>query len=475
MTHVTHVKDRVELMSISIREAIKRAKADRLKAVVEVLDRPHFVPTQAGAPRGVPGVSLSGMPYLVKDNILTGEGYTTAGSKVLQNFRAPEEATVIKKLKEAGAVLIGKTNLDEFAMGSSTENSAFGPTKNPYDKTRVAGGSSGGSAAAVAAGIVPFALGSDTGGSIRQPAAFCGVVGLKPTYGRVSRYGLIAMASSLDQIGPIAQDVATAADVLAIIAGRDEKDETTVEKPKDFKRDFKKGARGLRIGLVKEFFGQGLDSLVRQRVLEAAEGLKKEGAKISWVSLPLARLGLSIYYLIQPAEVSANLARYDGVRYGLSIRQMSGLAGKQVSNVDEMYRRVRTEGFGQEAKRRIILGTFALSEGYQDKWYLKAVGARYALTKQVEKVFKKVDLLLSPTTPTAAFKIGEKRDPLSMYLSDIYTVLANLTGIPAISVPVGFARGLPVGLQLMARRWDEKTLLRGAGAVERWNLANNRK
>jgi aspartyl-tRNA(Asn)/glutamyl-tRNA(Gln) amidotransferase subunit A len=440
--------------TVNLRKAIQKAKADELNAVLQVFASAK----RAGRPW--PRLVAAGQPYLAKDNIVTKEGRTTAGSLILKDFKSLEDATVITKLRKAGAVLIGKTNLDEFAMGSSTENSAFGVTRNPFDKSRVAGGSSGGSAAAVAANIVPFALGSDTGGSIRQPAAFCGVVGLKPTYGRVSRYGLIAMASSLDQIGPLAKTTEEVAQILEIIAGRDEKDETTSDKPKDFKKDLKKGAKGLKIGMVKEFFTQGLDPKIKKIILEKVSQLKKEGAKIVEVSLPLAKEALAIYYLIQPAETSANLARYDGVRYGLSARG-------QFKTVDEMYKATRTAGFGKEVKRRIILGTFTLAEGYQDEYYLKACAARAALTAQVEQVFKKVNLLLSPTTPTVAFKIGEKKDPLAMYLSDIYTVLANLTGIPAISVPVGFVGHLPVGLQLMAKKWDEKTLLRGAYAVEK--------
>jgi aspartyl-tRNA(Asn)/glutamyl-tRNA(Gln) amidotransferase subunit A len=392
---------------------------------------------------------LEGVPMALKDNILVKDIRATSGSKILENYVASYDATVAKKLKAAGAVILGKTNMDEFAMGASTETSYFGPTKNPHDPTRVPGGSSGGSAAAVAANMCIYALGSDTGGSVRQPASFCGVTGLKPTYGAVSRYGLMAMASSLDQIGPITKSAEDAQIVFDIIRGKDGMDSTTVEnKNKKGKIDIKK----LKIGIPKEYFVAGMDSAVEKVVREAIEKLKKAGAKIVEVSLPHAKYALAVYYLIVPAEVSANMARYDGVRYGYQTKKSKTLL--------ETYLKTRAEGFGDEVKRRIMLGTYTLSAGYYDAYYLQAQKMRTLIRQDFEKVFKEVDCLVMPTSPTTAFKIGEKiNDPLMMYLSDVFTVSANVAGLPAISVPCGEVKKLPVGLQIMGKWFDEETIL----------------
>ena len=409
----------------------------------------------------VQGLPLEGVALAVKDNICIKDTITTAGSKILKNYKAVYDATVISKLKSAGATFLGKTNLDEFAMGASTENSAFGPTKNPHDHSRVPGGSSGGSAAAVAAGLAVAALGSDTGGSIRQPAAFCGVVGLKPTYGRVSRHGLIAMASSLDQIGPLTKNVYDSALLLNFLAGKDPMDSTAAsEKVPDFTENLTKSIKGLKIAMPKEYFavpvgrqGEGLDSEVNNKVEQAISKLESLGAHIDQVSLPHADYALAAYYLIVPSEVSSNLARYDGVRYGLH---------KEGKDLLGTYLKSRSEGFGDEARRRIILGTYTLSSGYYDAYYLRAQKARTLIRRDFEKVFEKFDVVVGPTAPTTAFKIEEKKDPLSMYLSDIYTVSVNLAGLPAISVPCGKVGDLPAGLQIIGKKFDEETILRTA-------------
>jgi len=410
-----------------------------------------------------PIISKTGIlnvPYLCKDNIVTLELPTTVASKILENFVSPYEATVVTKLRQAGAVMVGKSNLDEFAMGSSTENSAFGVTKNPIDETRVPGGSSGGSAAAVASGMVPFALGSDTGGSIRQPASFCGVVGLMPTYGRVSRYGLIAMASSLDRIGPITTCVKDAARVLQIIAGYDEHDSTTVDiEVPDYVSVLDGDIKGLKIGVPKEYFGEGVNETIVQVVRLGIEMLEKQGAVVREISLPNSKYALATYYIIQPSEVSANLARYDGIRYGIS--------AKDANNLWEVYDKSRAQGFGVEVKRRIMLGTYTLSAGFRDAYYDKAQRVRTLIKQDFDKAFEQVDVIISPTTPTVAFKIGERvQDPLSMYRADLLTAPASLAGLPAISVPGGEVEGLPVGLQIMGRQFDEKTILRVAYAYE---------
>jgi len=401
---------------------------------------------------------LAGIPVAVKDNILIEGEKCTAASKILENYLAPYDATVIKKLKKAGAVFIGKTNLDEFAMGSSTENSAFGPTKNPHDLERVPGGSSGGSAATVAAEGAICALGSDTGGSIRQPASFCGVVGLKPTYGRVSRYGLIAFASSLDQIGVFTKTSRDAQLALEAIEGHDELDSTsaTLEK-KDREPEVK--LKNLKIGVPKEYFVQGLDNEVKQVVQKAISQYEKAGAHIEEVSLPHSEYGLPCYYIIQAAEASANLARYDGIKYGLSERGKDLLDG---------YLRSRQKGFGDEVKRRIMLGTYTLSAGYYDAYYLKAQKVRTKIIEDFKKAFEKVDVLMGPTSPTVAFKLGEKTtDPVSMYLSDVYTVPISLAGLPALSLPCGKVGHLPVGLQIIGWHFEEEKILAVASIYEK--------
>ena len=397
---------------------------------------------------------LAGIPFCIKDNILVKDVKCTAASKILKNYIAPYDATVVKKLKDLGAVILGKTNMDEFAMGSSTENSAFFPTYNPHDLTRVPGGSSGGSAAAVASHFSLYALGSDTGGSIRQPASFCGVVGLKPTYGAVSRYGLIAMASSLDQIGPIAKTVEDARIIFEAIAGKDPLDSTSVQfdlKPKTF------NLKTLRIGVPKEYFIEGIDKEVEDIVKGAIKKFEKAGAKILEISLLHTEYALPCYYVIVPSEVSANLARYDGIKYGFSkIKDQKS----KVKNLLDVYLQTRGEGFGDEVRRRIMLGTFALSAGYYEAYYLRAQKVRSKILEDFKKAFEKVDVILTPTTPTPAFKIGEKiTDPLSMYLSDIFTVPVNLAGLPALSLPCGKTqKGLPVGLQIIGKAFDEETI-----------------
>ena len=409
---------------------------------------------------------LFGLPVAIKDNISTKGIKTTCSSKILENYIPPFDATVIKKLNEQGYILTGKTNLDEFAMGSSTENSAFFPTKNPWDYERVPGGSSGGSAAAVGAGIVPAALGSDTGGSIRQPAAFCGVIGLKPTYGRVSRYGLVAFASSLDQIGPITRNVEDCALLLNVISGKDSRDSTSSDKEvPDYLSYIGKDIKGIKIGLPKEFFIEGLDSKIKETVLSAAKQLEKEGAEILEVSMPTTKYAIEAYYIIAPSEASSNLARYDGVRYGYR--------AKDYKDLEEMYSKTRDEGFGAEVKRRIMLGTYSLSSGYYDAYYLKAQKVRTLIYQDFMNAFESVDLLLTPTTPDVAFKIGEKiSDPLQMYLSDIFTVSVNMAGVPGISIPCGFKDGLPIGMQLIGKPFDEGTILQVAHYYERLNDFN---
>ena len=405
---------------------------------------------------------LAGVPAAIKDNLLIDGTVCTAGSKILKNYVSAYDATVIKKLRKAGVTFLGKTNMDEFAMGSSTENSAYGVTKNPHDLTRVPGGSSGGSAAAVAADLAVFALGSDTGGSIRQPASLCGVVGLKPTYGRVSRHGLIALASSLDQIGPITKNVYDSALVLSVIAGHDIFDSTTVPiSVTDYTKNLTKDIKGLRVGVPKEFFGEGLADEVNQKVQESILKLKDMGCEIVDISLPHAKYALAAYYIIVPCEASANLARFDGIRYGHS--------AKEAKTLLETYLESRSEGFGSEPKRRIMLGAYALSSGYYDAYYLKAQKIKALIKKDFNDAFKKVDVIVGPTSPSVAFKIGEKAsDPLSLYLSDIYTVPMNLAGIPALSLPCGNGSksNLPVGFQIIGRPFDEETVLRVSYQLE---------
>ncbi len=404
---------------------------------------------------------LAGVPIAVKDVLATKGVRTTAGSKILANFIAPYDATAVAKLEAAGAVMLGKTNCDEFAMGSSNENSGFYPVHNPVDLTRVPGGSSGGSAAAVAAGMAVAALGSDTGGSIRQPAAFCGVVGLKPTYGRVSRYGLIAFASSLDHVGCFGKTVKDAALVLQHMAGRDPLDSTSADVPvPDYAAQLGQPLAGKKIGIPKEYFGEGLDPEVRAAVESGVQELAKAGCEVVQISLPHTDYAIPTYYLVATAEASSNLARYDGVRYGVRAEGVKTLA--------EMYRKTRDAGFGAEVKRRIMLGTYALSAGYYDAYYLKAQRVRSLLARDFDEAFARVDAIVTPTTPTAAFKLGEKADdPLAMYLADIYTVTANLVGVPGLSVPCGKSReGLPIGIQILGKHFDESTVLQLGHVVE---------
>jgi aspartyl-tRNA(Asn)/glutamyl-tRNA(Gln) amidotransferase subunit A len=400
---------------------------------------------------------LAGLPVAVKDVLCTRGQRTTCASKMLQNFVPPYNAHVIERLLRADAVIIGKTNLDEFAMGSSTENSAFQVTRNPWDLERIPGGSSGGSAAAVAACEAPLALGTDTGGSVRQPAGLCGIVGLKPTYGRVSRFGLIAYASSLDQVGPFGHDVADVALLLEVIAGHDRRDSTSVDRPVPaYRQSLNQFVRPLTIGIACEHFGAGLDAEVEQSVRAALKVYEHQGATIKEISLPHSAYAIAAYYLVATAEASSNLARYDGVHYGYR--------APEHANLIDMYARTRGEGFGSEVKRRIMLGTYALSSGYKDAYYLKALKVRRLIKDDFDRAFAACDVIAGPTSPTPAFRVGERTaDPLAMYLSDIYTISCNLAGLPGISIPCGFTKcGLPIGLHLMARHFEEEKLLRVA-------------
>jgi aspartyl-tRNA(Asn)/glutamyl-tRNA(Gln) amidotransferase subunit A len=404
---------------------------------------------------------LLGIPIAVKDNLCTDGIKTTCASKILGNFVPPYDATVVRNLKKAGYVLCGKPNMDEFAMGSSTENSGFFVTKNPWDLDRIPGGSSGGSAAAIAAGECIGALGSDTGGSIRQPAACCGVVGLKPTYGRVSRYGLVAFASSLDQIGPITKDVTDSALLMNVLAGHDPNDSTSANIPvPDFTRALKKDVKGLKIGMPKEYFIEGMDPEVEKAVKDAVKTLEGLGAKVVEISLPHTDYAIATYYILATSEASSNLARYDGVKYGFRVQAPKDLL--------DLYMKTRDQGFGPEVKRRIMLGTYALSAGYYEAYYKKGQQARTLIKRDFDEAFKTVDVIATPTAPTAAFKIGEKTtDPLQMYLSDIFTISVNLAGIPGMSLPCGFTKNnLPIGLQILGKHFDEETILHAAFAYE---------
>ena len=404
---------------------------------------------------------LTGIPMQIKDNMCTRGVATTCSSRMLRNFVPPYDATVVERLRQQGAVFLGKGNMDEFAMGSSTENSAFFPTHNPWDLARVPGGSSGGPAASVAAGEAMASLGSDTGGSIRQPAALCGIVGLKPTYGLVSRYGLVAFASSLDQIGPMTRDVTDCALVLNAIAGHDPRDSTSLPQPTpDYRRALTGDVRGMRIGVPKEYFAQGIDPEVAAAIRQAVGVLQRLGASVDWdVSLPSTPYALAVYYILAPSECSANLARYDGVKYGFSY--------KDGESMWEELEKTRQHGFGPEVKRRIMLGTYSLSSGYYDAYYLKAQKVRTLITREFQDAFQRYDVLITPTSPTVAFRLGEKtEDPLQMYLSDVCTIPVNIAGIPGISIPCGYAHGLPVGMQIMGPALGEEALLRAAYAYE---------
>jgi len=446
--------DRIETVNGSL-NAFNLIAGERAMARAQEIDRRRAAGESSGP--------LAGVPIAIKDNIDVRGMLTTASSRILRDFFPPYDATVVRRLETAGAVIVGKTNCDEFAMGSSNENSAFGAVHNPWALDRIPGGSSGGSAAAVAARCAPVALGSDTGGSIRQPAACCGVVGLKPSYGRVSRYGLLAFASSLDQIGPFARTVADAATVLSVIAGVDPCDATTSTEPiPDFAASLTGRVNDIRIGVPRAFVAEGVDDQVRRAYEAALERLRGEGATLVDIDLPHAKYAVPVYYLVCTAEASSNLARYDGVKYGYR-------SSAAKDSLKEMYSRTRDEGFGPEVKRRIMLGTYVLSAGYYDAFYLKALQVRTLLRRDYDQAFERADVVAMPTMPTPAFKLGEKTDdPLQMYLADVFTVSANLAGLPGVSVPCGFSiEGLPIGFQLTGRMFDEATLLRVADAYER--------
>jgi aspartyl-tRNA(Asn)/glutamyl-tRNA(Gln) amidotransferase subunit A len=443
--------DRIERLSDL--NAFITVTSDSALARAEAVDR--------AAEKGEPLPPLAGAIIAVKDNMVMRGVRTTAGSRILFNYKPPYTATAVERLEAAGAIIVGKTNCDEFAMGSSNENSAYGSVKNPWDTTRVPGGSSGGSAVAVAAEMAMVALGSDTGGSIRQPASFCGVVGLKPTYGRVSRYGLIAFGSSLDQIGPFANSVEDVAQVMNIIAGRDPNDSTTSNiETDDYVAAASGDVRGLRIGVPREYYGEGLDAEIRQNIEAAIKKFEELGAQIVDVSLPYTEYAVPVYYLIATAEASSNLARFDGVRYGFR--------AEETATLKEMYSRTRDQGFGAEVKRRIMLGTYALSAGYYDAYYGKAQKVRSMIERDFRNAFASCDVIATPTAPTPAFRLGEKTaDPLEMYLSDIYTITVNLAGVPGISLPCGLSSdGLPIGIQLIGSHFDESRLLRAARNLE---------
>ncbi len=455
-----------DFTSESATESILAAiEADDTNAFISTLERERVLNKARAADEGTLEGRLAGVPIAIKDNLTMRGVKTTAASRILEDFVAPYDATVVQKLEAAGAIIVGKTNLDEFAMGSSNENSYFGAVKNPVDEERVPGGSSGGSAAAVAADLCVAALGSDTGGSIRQPAAHCGIVGMKPTYGRVSRFGLIAFASSLDQIGPLTHSVEDAAHLLEVIAGPCEHDMTSMDvETEDWVSECSRGVEGMKIGLPREYFAlddldRGLEPEVAEQVRSAIEGLEEQGAEFVEVSLPHTEYAVATYYLIATAEASSNLARFDGIRYGHRA---------EAGNLAELYEKTRAEGFGPEVKRRIMLGTYVLSAGFYDAYYRKAQKVRTLIKRDFEEAFETVDALVTPTAPTTAFKLGEKTDdPLQMYLEDIYTISCNLAGLPGISVPCGkTSQGLPVGLQVLAPVFDESSVFRVAGAVE---------
>ncbi len=438
-----------------VRHYIQRIEShdEKLNAFVTFTPDQAIENAKRADARGAQGGILNGVPIALKDIFCTDGVKTSCASHMLDNFIAPYDATVVTKLNEAGAVSLGKTNMDEFAMGSSSESSYYGEVKNPWDTDRVPGGSSGGSAAVVAARLAPASMGTDTGGSIRQPAAFCGITGLKPTYGRVSRYGMIAYASSLDQGGPFGINAEDCAYMLQAIAGHDARDSTSMDKAvPDYVASLGNSVKGMRIGLPEEFFQEGLDADIASKIEQACDVLKSMGCEIKSISLPNAKLAIAAYYVIAPAECSSNLSRFDGVRFGYRC--------ENPKNLEDMYRRSRSEGFGEEVKRRIMVGTYALSAGYYDAYYIKAQKIRRLISEDYRNAFSEVDAVLSPTTPTTAFKVNEKTDdPITMYLSDIYTIGVNLAGLPGISLPVGFQDELPVGMQLVSNYFEEQTLL----------------
>ncbi len=469
ISEISELLDQKEVSSVELTKLVLeqiKLKDPQIKAFITISEKEALEQAKEADKRINEGKRLSkvdGVPISLKDNILTKGIRTTAASKMLEDFVPAYDATIVERLKNAGAVIVGKCNMDAWAHGSSTENSQFFTTHNPYDLERVPGGSSGGSCAAVASGMGFASFGTDTGGSIRQPAGFCNVVGLKPTYGRASRYGLVAMASSLDVPGPITKSAEDAAMLLEIISGVDIKDSTTVPN-KDFNSkklqttNYK--LKDLKIGLPKEYFAKGLNPKIEEKVKNAVKILEGQGAQVKQISLPMTDYALAVYYIVQPAEVSSNLARYDGIRYGHQ--------SKSAKDLSELYLKSRAEGFGDEAKRRIMLGTYVLSSGYLDAYYKKAMKVRTLVMKDFEKAFHEVDIIITPTSPTLPFKIGEREeDPLSMYLADVYTVGANIAGIPAVSIPVGKVEGLPVGMQILGPQWSEELILSIADKYEK--------
>ncbi len=459
MASINELKERIHAGSSEeiVAEYLEKIESSRLNAFITIAKESAISRAREIDSEGHEG-QLAGIPIAIKDNISTKGIQTTCASKILTGYVPPYDAHVIERLKEAGAVIIGKTNMDEFAMGTSTETSFYGATRNPWDMERVPGGSSGGSAAAVAGGEAPLALGSDTGGSVRCPASFCGVVGLKPTYGVISRYGLIAYANSLEQIGPFATNVRDLATLFDVIAGYDARDSTSVNKEANYSSAIRNDVRGLKIGVPEDYFGEGTDKKVEKVVLDAIQTLEDLGAKCTKVKMPHTKYALSAYYIIAMSEASSNLARFDGMRYGLRTED---------SDWHTTFSQVRAAGFGDEVKRRILLGTYALSAGYHDKYYLKALKIRTLIKQDFERAFKDVDVLITPTMPYPAFKLGEKiGDPLSLYLADVDTVPINLAGVPSISVPCGFSEGLPIGMQIIGKHFDEATILRTAYTFE---------
>ena len=459
MATINELKERIHAGSSEeiVAEYLERIGSSNLNAFITVEKENALARAKEIDSQGHDG-PLAGIPIAIKDNISTKGILTTCASKILTGYVPPYDAHVIERLKEAGAVIIGKTNMDEFAMGTSTETSFYGPTRNPWDLDRVPGGSSGGSAAAVAGGEVPLALGSDTGGSVRCPASFCGVVGLKPTYGVISRYGLISYANSLEQIGPFATTVRDVAMLFDVIAGYDARDSTSVDKEVNYSSALKNDVRSLKIGVPGEYFGEGTDENVKKAVWNAIHKLEDMGATRIEVKMPHTKYALSAYYIIAMSEASSNLARFDGMRYGLRTED---------SDWHTTFSQVRASGFGDEVKRRILLGTYALSAGYHDKYYLKALKVRTLIKQDFELAFKDADVLIAPTMPYPAFKLGEKiDDPLSLYLADVDTVPINLAGVPSISVPCGFSQGLPIGMQVIGKHFDEATILRTAYTFE---------
>ncbi|MFA5318518.1 MAG: Asp-tRNA(Asn)/Glu-tRNA(Gln) amidotransferase subunit GatA [Patescibacteria group bacterium] len=465
-----------DFSSFKLTKACLKAIKDKnkgLNAVLTVCEKEALAEAKKADERIKKGeaAELIGIPYLAKDNYLTKGVRTTAASKILENYIAPYDATVIKKLREQGAVLLGKTNMDEFAHGGSTENSAFGVTKNPHDTSRVAGGSSGGSAAAVAAHMCIFALGSDTGGSIRCPASYCGTIGLKPTYGRGSRFGIIAMTSSTDVPGPLTKTAEDAAIVQAAISGHDRDDFTTTQEPiGNYADEIRKDIKGLKIGVPKEFFIDGMNKDVEKNIQKAIKKLEERGAEILEISLPHTKYALAVYYIITPSEISSNLGRFDGIRYSAltpnpSPARRGEIDPQQATDLVDFYKKYRGRGFGAETKRRIMLGTYALSAGYYDAYYLQAQKVRTKIIKELDQVFKKVDVIITPVSPNIAFKIGEHTDPLSMYLEDVFTLSPSLAGLPAVSVPGGEIDNMPVGVQIIGKKFDEGTVLRVADKI----------